>query len=405
MSSIDAAVDKYQQPILGSENRLKLAIFGINLRGGVTMAEVEGGVQATWQENLRYARWADRLGLDGIVPVARWRGYGGRSNLGERSFETFTWATGLLAATTRIQVFATFHVPLAHPVLAAKMVATADHVSGGRFGLNIVAGWYAQELSMFGLTQREHDARYAVADEWTQVLKQLWTVDGERDFDGAYFQVPGGFSEPKPLQKPYPAIMNAGTSLAGRGFAARHSDLIFAGLQSLDAAPRQIAEIKQLAREQHGREIRVFGRGHVVCRDTEAEARDHYDLVHRRLADVEGARNVTRMSMANSQSTDWESAELRAIIEGMTAGFWAVPMVGTPDQVVQAMLDLERAGLDGIGLSFVDYDDGLRRLEDDILPRLVQAGARTPVLQPHSDGGGSSRFGAGGGVGRSSQLR
>jgi FMNH2-dependent dimethyl sulfone monooxygenase len=376
--SMDASVDKYRQPVLGSENRFKLAIFGINLRGGVTMADVEGGVRATWDENVRYALWADRLGLDAIVPVARWRGYGGRDNLGDRSFETFTWATGLLAATRRIQVFATFHVPLAHPVLAAKMVATADHVSGGRFGLNIVAGWYAQELSMFGLTQREHDARYAVADEWAQVLKQLWTVEGERDFEGTYFQVPKGFSEPKPLQKPYPVIMNAGTSPAGRGFAARHSDLIFAGLQSLDTAPSQIAEIKQQAREQFGREIRVFGRGHVVCRDTEREARDHYDLVHRQLADVEGARNVTLMSMANSQSTDWEAAEMKRIIEGMTAGFWAVPMVGTADQVVQTMLDLERAGLDGIALSFVDYDEGLRQMEDDILPRLVAAGARRP---------------------------
>src|ERR1700726_752449 len=113
---------------------------------------------------------------------------------------------------------------------------------------------------MFGLAQKEHDERYEVADEWTQVLKQLWTVDGERDFHGRYFDVPAGFLEPKPLQKPYPVIMNAGTSPAGRMFAAKHSDLIFAGLQNFETAPRQIAEIKQLAGADYGREIRVFGR-------------------------------------------------------------------------------------------------------------------------------------------------
>jgi FMNH2-dependent dimethyl sulfone monooxygenase len=96
--------------------------------------------RGSWEENLRLARWADRLGLDAIVPIARWRGYGGEANLGDRSFETFTWATGLLAATRRIQVFATMHVPLGHPLAVAKMGATADHISGGRFGLNIVAG-------------------------------------------------------------------------------------------------------------------------------------------------------------------------------------------------------------------------------------------------------------------------
>ena len=45
---------------------LKLGIFGINLRGGVTLADVEGNVQGTWDENVRLAQWADRLGLDAV---------------------------------------------------------------------------------------------------------------------------------------------------------------------------------------------------------------------------------------------------------------------------------------------------------------------------------------------------
>jgi FMNH2-dependent dimethyl sulfone monooxygenase len=376
-ADVDTPVDKLQRPVLNEENRLKLAMFGINLRGGVTMADFEGKAEGTWAENLRWARKADELGLDAIVPIARWRGYGGEANLGDRSFETFTWATGLLAATRRIQVFATFHVPVAHPVLAAKMSATADHISGGRFGLNVVAGWFAEELSMFGLTQREHDDRYAVADEWTQIVKQLWTQPGERDFGGRFFDVRRGFLEPKPLQKPYPTIMNAGTSPAGREFAAKHSDIIFAGLTNLETAARQIAEIKALARENYGREIRVFGRGHVVCRATEREARDYYEHVHTECAALDGARNVVGMSMANSQSTDWEAADMQRIVNGMIAGFWAIPLVGSADQVTAHMLSLHEAGCDGLALSVPDYDDGLAQLEDAILPRLVEAGART----------------------------
>ena len=295
-----------------------------------------------------------------------------------RSFETFIWATGLLARTERIQVFATFHVPLAHPVLAAKMVATADHVSGGRFGLNIVAGWYADELAMFGLAQREHDERYEVADEWAAVLKQLWTVDGERDFHGRYFDVPAGVLEPKPLQKPYPTIMNAGTSPAGRAFAAKHSDVIFAGLTNAETAPEQIAAIKELARREHGREIRVFGRGHIVCRETQAEADAVYDYVHRQVADYEGAANITGISKRESQSTDW-STEERRLLEGMIAGFWGIPMVGSPDRVAQQMLDLHAAGADGIAISFVNFDEGLTQMEQQILPLLVQAGVRAPL--------------------------
>jgi FMNH2-dependent dimethyl sulfone monooxygenase len=372
-------MNKHLVPVLNPENALKIGIFGINLRGGVTLADVEGNVKGDWDENLRLARWADRIGIDAVIPIARWRGYGGDANLGDRSFETFTWATGLMSATRRIQAFATCHVPIVHPVQAAKLSATADHISGGRFGLNIVAGWNAEEMSMFGLDQREHDERYQVADEWAGLLKQLWTTTGEQDFRGRYFDVPRGFSEPKPIQQPYPVVMNAGTSPAGRAFAARHSDLIFAGLTELDTAARQIADIKRFTREEHGREIAVFGRGHVVCRDSEREARAHWDLVHRDRADVEGARNVVSLNIPNSQSADWESIDMQRIIQGMVGGFWALPLVGTPDQVAQRILDLHAAGMDGIALSWPNYDEGLEQMERALLPRLVQAGVRKPL--------------------------
>jgi dimethylsulfone monooxygenase len=389
-------MEKFRTPVLNDENSLKLGIFGINLRGGVTLADVEGNVQGTWEENLRLARWADRLGLDAVVPIARWRGYGGTANLGDRSFETFTWATGLTAATERIQAFATIHVPLAHPVMVAKMAATADHISGGRLGLNIVAGWHTEELAMFGLDQREHDERYAVADEWAQVLKQLWTTEGEADFRGRWFDVRAGFSEPKPVQKPYPVVMNAGTSPAGRAFAARHSDLIFAGLTRLDTAAQQIAEIKALARAA-GREIRVFGRAHIVCDDTDAAAEARFTTIHRERADLAGARNVVRINVPNSRSAEWETLEMQRIVEGMVAGFWALPLVGTADRIVETILDLHAAGVDGLALSWPDFDEGLAQLEHAILPRLVEAGLRRG---PPVEAGSAPRGADAGGVGR-----
>jgi alkanesulfonate monooxygenase SsuD/methylene tetrahydromethanopterin reductase-like flavin-dependent oxidoreductase (luciferase family) len=214
------------------------------------------------------------------------------------------------------------------------------------------------------------------------VIKQLWTVTGEQDFDGEYYKVPGGFSEPKPLQKPYPVIMNAGTSAAGRGFAAKHSDLIFAGLTKLETAAEQIAEIKALAREEHGREIKVFGRAHVVLRDSEEEAQRDWNRIHSEEADVEGAKNVVRMNMPNSQSADWESLDMKRILEGMIAGFWALPVVGTADQVTDQIVDLQRAGLDGIAFSWLDFDEGLGQMETEIIPRLVEAGLRAPVPAP-----------------------
>ena len=71
-------------------------------------------------------------------------------------------------------VFATSHVPTVHPLLAAKQSATIDNISAGRFGLNIVCGWFRPEIEMFGIVQLDHDARYRMADEWLTVMK----IDG-----------------------------------------------------------------------------------------------------------------------------------------------------------------------------------------------------------------------------------
>jgi len=79
-----------------------------------------------------------------------------------------------------------------HPVRAAKEVATIDHISGGRFCLNVVAGWNERGIAMFGTRQLEHDERYDVAEDWITRCKELWTREGEFDYDGPHFQVARG---------------------------------------------------------------------------------------------------------------------------------------------------------------------------------------------------------------------
>jgi alkanesulfonate monooxygenase SsuD/methylene tetrahydromethanopterin reductase-like flavin-dependent oxidoreductase (luciferase family) len=116
-----------------------------------------------------------------------------------------------------------------------------------------------------------------------------------------------------------------------------------------------------------------------VCDDTDARAEERYDRIHRRLADEAGARNVVRINLPNSQSADWETLEMQRIVEGMVAGFWALPLVGTAERIADTIAGLHAAGLDGIALSWPDFDEGLQQLEEELLPLLVQAGLRAPV--------------------------
>jgi alkanesulfonate monooxygenase SsuD/methylene tetrahydromethanopterin reductase-like flavin-dependent oxidoreductase (luciferase family) len=102
------------------------------------------------------------------------------------------------------------------------------------------------------------------------------------------------------------------------------------------------------------------------ARDSEDEARAHFELVHKERGDVSAARNVLRMNMPNSQSADWDSLPMQRIV----AGFRALPLVGTPDQVAARMIDLHAADVDGLALSWPDVDEGLRQLQEQTLPRL-----------------------------------
>lgn len=373
IATLPAAARRHEQPF-DNGNRLKLAVFGANVSGGCSMTSVEGTIKVEWNESIRIARAADRAGFEAMIPVARWKGFGGDTNFNHRCFETYTWAAGLAQATENIFVFATSHVPTVHPVLAAKQCATIDHISGGRFGLNIVAGWNASEIAMFGMAQREHDERYRYSDEWITLIKRLWTEPGAFDFDGEFFRIPDAYAEPKPVQEPYPMIMSAGLSPAGRLFAARHADLTFLLFPDLNAGRAAVKEIRALAREQFDRDIMIFGMGHIVCADTEREAQDFFRHYVHDKGDWSGARNLLNTLLPNSQSASPEQFESMAA--HFIAGYAAIPLVGTPEHVVEGMLRMSEIGLDGITLSWVDYETGLAQFGERVAPMMRETGLR-----------------------------
>jgi len=242
-------------------NRLKIGLFGSNCSSGRAVTMVPERWSGSWADNLKLARMADDAGLDFMLPIARWKGYGGDTDYQGATLETLTWASGLLASTRRITVFGTVHAPLFNPVIAAKEIVTADHIGGGRFGLNLVVGWNEGEFEMFGVEQREHEARYEYAQEWLDVMKTIWSPKQDFDFEGRFFSLKGIRGKPKPVGGARPLIMNAGASDTGRAFAVRNCDAFFlqASRVSTEETAGFVSKAKELART-HGREIGVHRR-------------------------------------------------------------------------------------------------------------------------------------------------
>src|SRR5215469_11221686 len=95
-------------PLFGPA-RLKLGTFCTNLSGGCTMSSIDGMLAASWPSTAALARMGDEMGLEALVPVARWKGFGGQLDFNGAGFECYAWAAAVSALTRTSGVFATSH--------------------------------------------------------------------------------------------------------------------------------------------------------------------------------------------------------------------------------------------------------------------------------------------------------
>jgi FMNH2-dependent dimethyl sulfone monooxygenase len=356
-------------------NKLKIGLFGSNCSSGRAVTKVPERWSGSWPDNLRLARMADEAGIDFLLPIGRWKGYGGDTDYQGATLETITWAAGLLASTRRITVFGTVHAPLFNPVIAAKEMVTADHIGEGRFGLNIVVGWNEGEFEMFGVEQREHEDRYDYAQEWIDVIKLIWSDQEDFDFQRTYFSMKGIRGKPKPFGGTRPLMMNAGSSPTGQAFAIRNCDAFFlqASRDSLAETTQRVAAVQERAR-QGGREIGCYTVGVITCRPTRKEAQDyyHYSIVEH--ADWSAVDGILALKNISPQTVPMEEFVRKR--SQYAQGMGGLPIVGDPDFVAQQLADLSKAGLTGVGVSLVNYAQELPFFCDEVLPRLVRMGIR-----------------------------
>ena len=354
-----------------SDNRFKLGLFSQNCSGGLTMTKASEFWDASWENNVTASRLADDAGLEFLLPVARWLGYGGDVDAEGENFETLTWATGMLSVTTEIVVFGTIHVPLVNPVFAAKQMISAHHAGRGRFGLNMVSGWNIEEHLMFGIPIREHDERYAYTEEWLDVVEGMWKNDEPFDLAGKFFDLKGVYSRLKPYGGNRPMLVSAGNSRVGRDFALRRADCVFMGVREIDALAPEIADMRRMAPAPR----MYFGCGNLICRPTRKQADEYYHYLIHEMGDwaaVEHALSIRKKGGASSAELPTHTAER------MLAATGTYPIVGGYDDVVEEFRRMSDAGLDGIAIGLVNYIDDMPMLQDEIIPRMERAGLRVP---------------------------
>lgn len=362
---------------LHNDQPLKLGVFCVNVNNGLFVSDIPDAYEPTWDAVLEIARLAEEAEFETVVPIARWLGFGGRTNFHQTSLETLTFAAGVAQATTKISVFATVLVPTLHPVYAAKAVATIDHISRGRIGLNMVMGWSPPEMAEFGVPLLEHSKRYAYGQEWIDVVTRLWESDEPFDVDGEFFQLTGCASDPKPVQNPRPVLLNAGGSPAGQNFSARNVDFNFVNFTDGEKSAAYVRGIKDLAKNEYDREIGVMSMVVVIARDTEEEAKARYQEVYDNI-DWEAAQTFSRSLGMNSVGTGGAKSDEvdRAELGRFAAAGGNHLLVGTPEQIADGLAEVHEAGVDCLFLVMLDYSTEIPYFSEKVMPLLKERGVR-----------------------------
>lgn len=358
-----------QQHNFNLTDHFKLGIFASNCSGGLTASTLEDGWEASWSENLELAQMADDAGIDFLLSAARFIGHGGEKDFHGTVLETVTWTSALLAKTRKIHVFATIHSALNHPVVVAKQIATMAQIGGNRVGLNIVAGWNKPEYDAMGIQlPDDHETRYEYAHEWYGLIKKIWQSSEPFDWEGKFFQTQGTYG--KPTLIPAPPILNAAGSKEGREFAIRNSDFLFTPASDLERSVTEIEALKKEA-EKLNKIIKVLTFSHVICRPTEEEAQAEWD---RQLnnADHGAVQHLidTLFSFCKSFPPDlFEGLRQRIVV-----GHGGFPLVGTPEQVAEGLIQLKQTGFSGSTLSFLNYTKEFPYFRDHVMPILREKG-------------------------------
>jgi alkanesulfonate monooxygenase SsuD/methylene tetrahydromethanopterin reductase-like flavin-dependent oxidoreductase (luciferase family) len=228
---------------------------------------------------------------------------------------------------------------------------------------------------MFGVNQREHESRYAYAQEWLIAIKMMWSEPELFDFDGQYIKLKRVQAMPKPYGGSRPIIMNAGASPTGQGFAIRNCDALFLSTakDTFDDTAQQVQAVKQQARQQ-SREIDLYTVGVVSCRKTTKEAKEYYRYCTFEHADWAAVDNIM---MLKGQTRDTMAPDEFERLRRHTAhGLSGLPVIGDPDTVAGELARLSAAGVTGIALSMTNYTNELPFFCAEVLPRLERMGLR-----------------------------
>lgn len=339
--------------------------------------------------------------------------------------EPLTALSAMARATEHVGLVSTVSTTFFTPFHAARMLASLDHISGGRIGWNVVTSMFDAEARNHGMAALPgHEERYERAEEFVQAALALWdSWDADAlvldrgglwadpakvravHHEGAHFLVDGPLTVPRSPQG-RPVLFQAGSSGPGRDLAARHAEGIYAVAYDDDAASAYSSDLRRRAREagRDGDSLVIMPGLVTYVGSTVTEAREKKARLDALLPVEE---SLAQLSMFTGQDcSGWEldapvpelpplseftgpqgryetilriiakdSPTVRELLGTLAAGGGHCTMIGTPEMIADEIERWYRAGAaDGFNLMPPSYPDGLEDFVEHVIPVLQRRG-------------------------------
>ena len=265
-------------------------------------------------------------------------------------------ATGFAAAhTEKLGFMIPYRPGLTTPLQAAKSLAALDHVTGGRIRVHAITGITAEPGNGDFVTDK--DARYARTSEYLDVMRRAWTSHEPFDHEGEYYQLKNVFTPIKPLQQPHIPVSFGGSSDAAYHVAARHCDLYALWAEPLADVKEQIGKLRGAAAAIGKPAPRVSLSVRLIIGKTEEQAWERAHWIAEQLASnrrnappnpllhgVQGT-GTKRLLAAAERGERHDRCLWMGTATAVGATHDSTSLVGTPDQIVAALLDYYDIGV------------------------------------------------------------
>ncbi|WP_428488455.1 LLM class flavin-dependent oxidoreductase [Rhodopila sp.] len=316
---------------------------------------------ASWERNQALVLEAERLGFDSTL-VAQHTINPHHAPMDQ--LEAWTSSAALAALTSRIEIITAIKPYLYHPVVLAKMALQIEHISRGRFAINLVNAWNIPELEKAGIGFAPHDERYVYGREWISVVEPL--MRGETlSFSGKYFNIQDYTLHPADPYRSRPLIYVGGESTPARGLVADKGDVWFINGQPLADVRTLVADVS--ARPRTGPKLRFGLSAFVIARRTDAEAQTMFDHLLELAAKDAPIRSVQRAN------TDPYSVMAQTMLKTPRVGSnggTAAGLVGSYDKIAQRIHQFSEAGIELFMLQFQPFEAEMSRFATEVMPRV-----------------------------------